>query len=141
MQFDLDLFKKLNDTYGHAAGDEVLRRVGEVLKAATRSDDIVCRYGGEEFTLILPGASLTNAESRAKKIGRHIAKMSMSLDGQALPKITLSGGVAVFPDDGDTLEKVLKRADKALLRAKREGRARILIAQPDDPTTTTLKEQ
>ncbi len=139
VQLDLDFFKKLNDTYGHAAGDEVLRRVGDILRAATRSDDIVCRYGGEEFTLILPGASLANAEARAMKISKHISKLEMSLDGEPLPKVTLSGGAAVFPDDGDTLDAVLKRADKALLRAKREGRARILIARPDDPTTTTLK--
>ena len=136
VQFDLDLFKKLNDGFGHAAGDEVLRCVGEVLRAATRGEDIVCRYGGEEFTLILPGASLANAESRAIKIGKHIAKLNISLAGQALPSITISGGVAVFPDDGDTLQDVLRRADHALLRAKREGRDRILIARPDDPTTS-----
>ena len=134
--FDLDLFKKLNDDFGHAAGDEVLRCVGEVLRSATRGEDIVCRYGGEEFTLILPGASLANAEARAIKIGKHIAKRQFSLAGQVLPTVTVSGGVAVFPDDGDTLQQVLRRADHALLRAKREGRARILIARPDDPTTS-----
>ena len=132
VQFDLDLFKKLNDSHGHAAGDEVLRCVGEVMRAATRGEDIVCRYGGEEFTLILPGASLANAEARAMTISRHIAKLKMSLAGEPLPGITLSGGVAVFPDDGDTLEAVLQRADHALLRAKREGRNRILTAAVDD---------
>ncbi|MEO8102082.1 MAG: CHASE domain-containing protein [Betaproteobacteria bacterium] len=136
VQFDLDLFKRLNDSYGHAAGDEVLRCVSEVLRAATRGEDIVCRYGGEEFTLILPGASRENAEARAVTIGRHIAKLKMALAGQSLPGITLSGGVAIFPDDGVTLQEVLRRADHALLRAKREGRNRILNAQPDDPTTS-----
>ena len=136
VQFDLDSFKKLNDDFGHAAGDEVLRCVSEVLRAATRGEDIVCRYGGEEFTLILPGASLAHAEARAIKISRLIGKLKVSSAGQALPRITLSGGVAVYPEDGDTLQEVLRRADHALLRAKREGRARILIARPDDPTTS-----
>lgn len=138
VQFDLDLFKKLNDTYGHAAGDEVLRCVAEVLRVATRGEDIVCRYGGEEFTLILPGATRSNAESRAVTIGKHIAGLEMSLAGQKLPNITISGGVAVFPDDGPTLPEVLRRADHALLRAKREGRSRILVARPDDPTTAQM---
>ncbi|MEP7156844.1 MAG: CHASE domain-containing protein [Betaproteobacteria bacterium] len=136
VQFDLDSFKKLNDDFGHAAGDEVLRCVSEVLRSATRGEDIVCRYGGEEFTLILPGASLAHAEARAIKIGRLVSKLNVSSAGQALPRITLSGGVAVFPEDGNTLQDVLRRADHALLRAKREGRARILIARPDDPTTS-----
>jgi diguanylate cyclase (GGDEF)-like protein len=135
VQFDLDFFKKLNDSYGHAAGDEVLRCVSEVLRAATRGEDIVCRYGGEEFTLILPGASLEHADVRANTIAKHIAKLNMRFGGQALPGITISGGVATFPDDGDTLPEVLEQADHALLRAKREGRARILIARPVDPAT------
>lgn len=136
VQFDLDNFKKLNDAFGHAAGDEVLRCVSEVLRAATRGEDIVCRYGGEEFTLILPGASLAHAEARAIKIGRLVSKLKVSSAGQPLPGITLSGGVAVYPEDGHSLQEVLRRADHALLRAKREGRARILIARPDDPTTS-----
>ena len=136
VQFDLDMFKTLNDNYGHAAGDEVLRRVSEILRAATRGEDIVCRYGGEEFTLILLGASIANAEARAITIGKHIANLKMAVAGQPLPGITVSGGVAIFPDDGDTLQKVLRKADHALLRAKREGRARILIARLDDPQTS-----
>ena len=134
-QFDLDFFKKLNDTYGHAAGDAVLRRVGRVLHGVTRGEDIACRYGGEEFTLILPGASLATAESRAIAISKRIAELKIEFGGKLLPGVTVSGGVAVFPHDGDTLRVVLQRADHALLRAKREGRARILIAAADDPIT------
>ena len=133
---DLDHFKKLNDAYGHAAGDEVLRCVGEVLRAATRGEDIVCRYGGEEFTLILPGATVENALNRANTIARHIFGLRMKLADEPLPGVTVSGGVATFPRDGLTLRETLRRADHALLRAKRDGRSRILEAQPDDPTTT-----
>lgn len=136
VQFDLDHFKKLNDAYGHAAGDEVLRCVGEVLRAATRGEDIVCRYGGEEFTLILPGATVENAMGRANTIARHIFSLRMKLGTEPLPSVTVSGGVAVFPRDGLTLRETLRRADHALLRAKREGRSRVLEARPDDPTTT-----
>ncbi len=136
VQFDLDHFKKLNDAYGHAAGDEVLRCVGEVLRAATRGEDIVCRYGGEEFTLILPGATVENALGRANTIARHIFSLRMKLGNEPLPSVTVSGGVAVFPRDGLTLRETLRRADHALLRAKREGRSRVLEARQDDPTTT-----
>jgi diguanylate cyclase (GGDEF)-like protein len=136
VQFDLDHFKKLNDAYGHAAGDEVLRCVGEVLRAATRGEDIVCRYGGEEFTLILPGATVENALDRANAIARHIFGLRMKLAGESLPSVSVSGGVAVFPRDGRTLRETLRRADHALLRAKREGRSRILEAQPSDPVST-----
>jgi diguanylate cyclase (GGDEF)-like protein len=137
VQFDLDFFKKLNDTYGHAAGDEVLRRVGEVLRAATRGEDIACRYGGEEFTLIMPGATVANAEARAIALGKQIAELKIGVSGEWLPRITISGGVAGYPQDGSTLAEVLRRADHALLRAKREGRARVLVAGPDDPVTVT----
>lgn len=136
VQLDLDHFKRLNDAYGHAAGDEVLRCVGEVLRAATRGEDIVCRYGGEEFTLILPGATVENALGRANTIARHIFGLRMKLADEPLPSVTVSGGVAVFPRDGLTLRETLRRADHALLRAKRDGRSRILEAQLDDPTTT-----
>ena len=135
VQFDLDHFKKLNDGYGHAAGDEVLRRVSEVLRSDTRGEDIVCRYGGEEFTIIMPGASIENAIARARNLSRKIGELKIGHAGQWLPRITISGGVASFPQDASTLSEVLGRADHALLRAKREGRERVLVAQDDDPTT------
>ena len=137
VQFDLDHFKKINDLHGHAAGDDVLRRVGQVLREATRGEDIVCRYGGEELTLILPGASRGQAQARAQAIRARIAQLEIVSGGRALPHITLSGGLACFPEDGATLEAVLQRADQALLRAKREGRDRVLSAQGDDPQAPT----
>jgi diguanylate cyclase len=134
IQFDLDHFKKLNDTYGHAAGDEVLRSFSVILRDETRGDDIACRYGGEEFTVIMPGATLATATERAEALRASVAKLRVKHDGKVLPKITISGGVAVFPDHGATLQAVLNRADAALILAKREGRARIKVAE----ATTSL---
>jgi len=134
IQLDLDHFKKFNDTYGHAAGDEVLRTVAVVLREETRGDDIACRYGGEEFTVIMPGASLATATERAEALRKSVAKLRLRHEGKALPNITISGGVAVFPDHGATLQSVLNKADAALILAKREGRARIKVAE----ATTSL---
>jgi diguanylate cyclase (GGDEF)-like protein len=134
IQFDLDHFKKLNDTYGHAAGDEVLRAVAVVLRDETRGDDIACRYGGEEFTVIMPGATLATATERAEALRASVARLRLKHDGKPLPTVTVSGGVAVFPDQGSTLQSVLNKADAALILAKREGRARIKVAE----ATTSL---
>lgn len=126
---DLDHFKQFNDTFGHAAGDTLLARVGLFLRNQIRSEDIACRYGGEEFILILPGSSLEATRARAERIRQHLRQMSIGYEGQTLGTITLSAGVAAFPHDGSNAKAVLRAADDALYHAKSKGRDRVMIAQ------------
>ena len=121
---DIDYFKRFNDTYGHDAGDAVLQSVGKFVSLCVREGDIACRYGGEEFTLIMPGASLESAFARAEELRKGIQSLQMSHAGKPLEPITLSLGVAAFPDYGETGEMVIQAADAALYRAKDNGRNR-----------------
>jgi len=125
VMIDIDFFKKINDTYGHKIGDDVLQQFGEFLKQNVRGSDFACRYGGEEFILILPGSTLEVAQKRAEKI-RAGVKL---IDNDKIPKITISAGIAVFPGQGDTQEAVIEAADKAMYQAKREGRDRVCVSQ------------
>lgn len=122
---DIDHFKKFNDTYGHEAGDEVLRAVAAVLKTHARASDIACRYGGEELTLILPEATLGVAWQRAELLREKVQGLRVHHGGQHLGAITMSLGVAVFPDHGATVEAVIQMADAALYKAKQDGRNRV----------------
>lgn len=121
---DLDHFKQVNDTYGHEAGDEVLRAFGDFLRHNTRGEDIACRYGGEEFAIILMNASMETARAKAEELRQGVRNIAVKHDGKDL-RFTVSIGVAVFPDDGDTLESALQAADAALYRAKQGGRDRV----------------
>ena len=125
VMLDLDHFKAFNDGHGHQAGDQVLRLVGEALRQAIRGEDIACRYGGEEFTLILPGASLDDAVHRAEQVRAAIAQLPVRLGGRTLESITVSLGVATYPTHGDNWTRVLQAADAALYRAKQKGRNRV----------------
>jgi diguanylate cyclase (GGDEF)-like protein len=130
---DLDHFKQFNDAFGHEAGDEFLRSLGEVLTARTRKEDIACRYGGEEFLLILPNATLSICRRRAEHIRKAARSLNVSLRGRSLGSISLSIGIAIFPQHGATTETLLRTADSALYRAKAEGRDRIVVpADADD---------
>jgi diguanylate cyclase (GGDEF)-like protein/PAS domain S-box-containing protein len=129
IMLDLDYFKRFNDTFGHDGGDALLREVGTFLWAHVRQEDIACRYGGEEFTLVLPDSSLENARQRAESLREEVKHLNVRHNGQPLGVVSLSAGVAVFPDHGLTGEVVLKAADVALYRAKREGRDRVVVAQ------------
>jgi diguanylate cyclase len=124
---DIDNFKQFNDLYGHQTGDQVLRLVGLAVKQNLRGNDIACRYGGEEFAIILPGASLRHAIAVAEHM--RVAVMSKELvkrsTGETLGRITMSVGVSMHAD-GDTAQTVLERADAALYAAKRAGRNRVL---------------
>jgi diguanylate cyclase (GGDEF)-like protein/PAS domain S-box-containing protein len=128
VMIDIDHFKRFNDTYGHAAGDTLLRKLGQFLQQRIRNEDIACRYGGEEFTLIMPDASLEAARQRAEDLRHEIRKLRVE-GGQSGEAITLSMGIAIHPQHGRTIENVLRAADSALYRAKKEGRDRVMIAE------------
>ncbi|MFB3920918.1 MAG: diguanylate cyclase [Terriglobia bacterium] len=128
---DLDHFKRFNDTFGHDAGDELLRSMGELLSTRTRKEDIACRYGGEEFLLILPNASLEICFRRAELVRKAARALNLTYRGQSLGQISLSSGVAVFPHHGATAQTLLRTADAALYRAKAEGRDRVIVPPAD----------
>ncbi len=129
IMIDVDHFKRFNDTFGHNAGDAVLRELGHFLQRYVRGSDIACRYGGEEFMLILPEASLSVTQERAEQIKEGARQLNVECSGQQLGKITLSLGVACFPTHGLDGEAVIKAADTALYRAKQEGRDRVVLAE------------
>lgn len=128
MMIDVDRFKNFNDTYGHKAGDAVLRELGVFLTNNIRGGDIACRYGGEELTLILPEANLQQTRERAEEIRQGIKHLKIDLDSQSLGVITVSIGVASFPEHGSTSTDTIQAADRALYRAKKSGRDRVVCA-------------
>ncbi len=127
LMVDIDHFKRFNDTYGHQAGDALLRALGDLLKRYTRGQDIACRFGGEEFALVLTEANLNGALQRAEILREQVKEMSVEYGGQLLSAITISIGVAVYPDHGPSMIEVMRAADQALYRAKREGRDRVCV--------------
>src|SRR5437016_2499923 len=129
MLLDIDHFKRYNDTYGHPAGDEALRFVAETLLASVRAEDLACRYGGEEFVLLLPECSLHQAVSRAEEIRNRLRSLYEERAGELPQVITASIGVAAFPETTDNADLLIKCADEALYEAKRAGRDRVGIAQ------------
>jgi len=128
LMLDLDRFKQLNDTAGHEAGDAFLRELGELLQHGLRREDIPCRHGGEEFVVVLPDASLDDARRRAEQIREGIKMLRISYKGGFIGPLTVSIGVAAFPDHGLGAEVLLRAADAALYRAKHEGRDRVMVA-------------
>ncbi|MGZ5047084.1 MAG: sensor domain-containing diguanylate cyclase [Usitatibacter sp.] len=128
---DIDHFKRLNDTYGHDAGDYVLERVSELLRAATRNSDIACRFGGEEFALILPGATLLVARSRAEAIRASFESLEVEFEGKPIGPLTVSAGVASMPPHGQDWTYTLQQADRALYTAKQAGRNKVVAAVVD----------
>jgi diguanylate cyclase (GGDEF)-like protein len=122
IMLDVDHFKAFNDTNGHDAGDEVLRNVAHVLKRHTRVEDVACRYGGEEFLIVLPACTMDDAYSKAEAIREAIAQLCVFSRGIALPRITASLGIACYPEDGERMEDLIAEADAALYRAKSTGR-------------------
>jgi diguanylate cyclase (GGDEF)-like protein/PAS domain S-box-containing protein len=128
IMLDIDHFKRYNDTYGHDAGDTLLRSVSTFLQTHTRAGDLVCRYGGEEFTLALPGASLADTQQRAEQIRAGIEAQTVAYGEHPLLQVTVSLGVAVFPDHGTTADALVRTADQALYQAKRNGRNGVVVA-------------
>lgn len=125
---DLDHFKRFNDTFGHAAGDLVLRSIAELFCKVFRVDDVICRYGGEEFGIILPESSTENAAIRANALRGLTKKLQIQYKNQTLGMVTLSVGVATFPEHGSTAEELLKVADQCLYKSKSAGRDMVTVA-------------
>jgi diguanylate cyclase (GGDEF)-like protein len=127
MLIDLDHFKRVNDSFGHEAGDIVLVAVGALLKEKVRGSDIACRYGGEEFALVLPETGEEPAARRAEAIRVAISALALSHAGKPLGKVTASFGIALFPDHAQDTDTLLRVADMALYAAKGAGRNRVIV--------------
>ncbi|MCE1242597.1 diguanylate cyclase [Oryzomicrobium sp.] len=127
VMLDIDHFKRLNDTYGHQAGDEVIRRLGGTLRRNSRSGDLLCRYGGEEFILVLPNMGQDDALVRCEALRRSFASEPVRFGRQEL-SATLSGGLALFPFHGEDRDQLIRAADGALYAAKAAGRNRLRLA-------------
>lgn len=123
---DIDFFKQVNDTYGHPAGDEVLRQVAYQLRDLIRQPDVAGRYGGEEFLVLLPSSDLGAAAEQAARICKTISKTPVQIQGQVV-NVTVSVGVAQFRVENDTWDTLLNRADTAMYEAKRAGRNRWVV--------------
>lgn len=128
LMLDIDHFKNFNDTFGHAAGDLVLTRLSALLHAHVRGEDIVCRFGGEEFLMILPGTTYDVTVQRAEEIRLAAQTLQIEFNSQYLGTISISIGVAVYPKDGSFVAEILHKADTALYRAKANGRNRVEVA-------------
>jgi diguanylate cyclase (GGDEF)-like protein/PAS domain S-box-containing protein len=132
IMLDVDHFKAVNDTFGHEAGDVLLRELGQLVQTHIRAGDIACRYGGEEFTLIVPNTSLETAVQRAEQLRELAGQLSAEYQGRLLRPVTISFGIAIFPAHGSSEEALLRAADAALYRAKAEGRDRVIVANEQD---------
>jgi len=132
IMLDIDHFKRFNDTHGHAAGDAILRELGSFLARNVRASDVACRYGGEEFVLLLPDVNGDFAGQRAEYLRNEVKKLLVRQGDHPLGLVTLSCGVAIFPEHGKTADDVLRLADAALYRAKQAGRDQVCLA-PADP--------
>jgi diguanylate cyclase (GGDEF)-like protein len=131
MLIDIDHFKRVNDTHGHGVGDEVLAALGRLLSGGVRTEDLACRYGGEEFLVLLPKMPLDLAVERAQSLRQAFAELDISVEGVRVP-LSLSVGVAVAPDHAQTPADLVRHADEALYRAKAEGRNRVRVFSPGD---------
>jgi two-component system cell cycle response regulator len=124
---DIDFFKSVNDTYGHDAGDDVLREFAIRMRKSIRGIDLACRYGGEEFVIVMPETDMAVAATVAERLRRRIATEGFPIEqGNKSIEVTISIGLASIEGADDTAANLLKRADQALYRAKRDGRNRVV---------------
>jgi diguanylate cyclase (GGDEF)-like protein/PAS domain S-box-containing protein len=137
IMFDIDNFKAFNDSFGHDAGDAVLQSMGVSLSRSTRADDVACRYGGEEFVLILPNASLKSTGARAERLRQSVRELTVTHLGKPLGTVTISAGVAALPEHGSSAVELLAKADDALYRAKKLGRDRVSVAGTNETNELT----
>jgi len=141
IMLDLDHFKNINDAHGHPAGDLALSETARLVRARLRESDLFCRYGGEEFVLLLPGTDLAGAGVVAETLRAGIAKLSIRLESPTIINFTASFGVATVRPSGDaSLDALLVRADKALYLAKSQGRNRVCLAEPETKKETAAAE-
>ena len=131
VMIDLDHFKQYNDNFGHNAGDELLVALSHLILSLVRAEDIPCRFGGEEFLLILPGASLEVTLERAEQLRLGVKQLHEQYPGKFLHPVTISAGVAVFPGNGASADDLIRAADAALYQAKKAGRDRVVAADVD----------
>jgi two-component system cell cycle response regulator len=127
MILDVDHFKAVNDTYGHDIGDSVLKEFANRLKRNVRGVDLACRFGGEEFVVLMPDTDVRQAESIAERVRQSVAERSFEAGAGRMIGVTVSVGVTLNESLSDTPETLIKRADVALYRAKREGRNRVVF--------------
>jgi diguanylate cyclase (GGDEF)-like protein len=135
LMMDLDHFKEINDLYGHSAGDLILQALGTCLQECTRKSDIACRFGGEEFVIIMPGASQDVVLERAELLREKAKNFILEHEGNMIKSISISIGVSIYPQHGINQDRLLINADKALYQAKRSGRNRVNIYDPKDVNT------
>jgi diguanylate cyclase (GGDEF)-like protein/PAS domain S-box-containing protein len=128
IMLDIDRFKQFNDLFGHQAGDALLRALGDFLLQRTRGQDVACRYGGEEFALILASAAVDAACKRIEILRQELKQLTVQHAGQMLGRVTFSIGIASYPGNATTPEELLRAADRALYQSKREGRDRVTVA-------------
>ncbi|MBQ0039918.1 MAG: diguanylate cyclase [Treponema sp.] len=131
VMFDIDFFKKFNDTYGHACGDHVLKHVAKIIKDSIRDEDMACRYGGEEFTVMLCNTDKEGAFHVAERIRKKIEESVLTYEGNEM-KLTISGGVSVFSIDGNPVRSakiLVDQADKALYVSKKNGRNQVTVLE------------
>jgi len=136
---DLDHFKKVNDTYGHEAGDHVLKAIAESLSEETRRGDFACRYGGEEFVIVMPNMNKKVAYERAEKLRNTLNSLYIPYGIYSLTT-TISVGIASYPANGQTREAILRAADKAMYAAKEAGRDHILSYDQLQVSEETLED-
>jgi diguanylate cyclase (GGDEF)-like protein/PAS domain S-box-containing protein len=140
LMLDLDHFKRFNDTYGHDAGDAVLRETAAFLLKNVRAEDFVCRYGGEEFVVILPTADVEGARARGEKLRSKMRELSILHQGKSLGMVTLSVGVATFPAHGMSPKELMAAADGALYEAKRGGRDQVAVASAKSAEQIVIRD-
>jgi diguanylate cyclase (GGDEF)-like protein len=131
---DLDDFKRVNDTYGHQAGDEVLKAFAATLRATVRESDVAGRWGGEEFALVLTSTDSVGAARLAERARERIEQRQVAMPNGDLVTVTASFGVASFPEAAFELGEVLAAADSALYAAKRDGKNRVVVTQESVPS-------
>ena len=140
MMLDIDRFKRFNDTFGHSGGDALMRELGALLHTHTRAEDAACRYGGDEFVVLLPESSLDVTRQRAEEIRQAAYRFNIMHEGSVLSAVTLTVGVAAYPDHAADMDALVHAADEAMYTAKHAGGDRVQVAQPPEeqgPTTAS----